>query len=132
MKWISLKDKLPNEKEHGNKVLLYRAEVMPSQKAMEISIFNTHMIKHCDKETTYWMELPKPPKVFKNGDIVVWGGSKSCIGIIKDSKNDEFVSGGISYVIDDITHNSLSPLYLRFATEEEIEMLGDNHILLLE
>jgi hypothetical protein len=61
MKWISLKDKIPNPKIDGEKVLLYRTDINQSQELMSISVNDTIYIKHCEKETTYWMQLPKPP-----------------------------------------------------------------------
>lgn len=55
--WIKLSDKKPNVKEHGDSVLVYRIPT-DGQCAMSICIYDTAMIKHCDKNETWWMELP--------------------------------------------------------------------------
>lgn len=59
-KWISAKEKLPNPQKDGAKVLLWR-EMNISQKAQEISIHESSMVKHCNLDETWWMPLPSPP-----------------------------------------------------------------------
>lgn len=58
MEWIKVTDRLPLESD-GNKVLIYR-NMNDSQRALQISIHDSSMVKYCD-ENTYWMQLPKPP-----------------------------------------------------------------------
>lgn len=57
--WINVKDKLPDIKKDGNKVLLFR-EMNESQEALSICVHDTSMIKYCEK-SSYWMPLPAPP-----------------------------------------------------------------------
>ena len=59
-KWVSCKDELPDAKKVGNKVLLHR-KMNDSQKEMEITVYATFLVKHCDPETTFWQHLPEPP-----------------------------------------------------------------------
>jgi hypothetical protein len=59
-KWISVKDELPDAKQVGEKVLLYR-ETNDSQKSLTITVYDTRLVKHCNP-ATYWMLLPNPPK----------------------------------------------------------------------
>lgn len=60
--WVLVSDKLPNVEQNGNKVLLYRI-VNASQNSLSITIYDTSMVKYCDINETWWMELPSPPSV---------------------------------------------------------------------
>ena len=60
MKWIKLKDRKPDVKIDGTKVLLYRI-VNESQESIAISIHDTHMVKFCNEDETWWMCLPDKP-----------------------------------------------------------------------
>jgi hypothetical protein len=60
MKWILLKDRRPDKKIDGKKVLLHR-KMNEVQKEMSTSIHDTHMVKHCDENETWWMTLPEIP-----------------------------------------------------------------------
>lgn len=57
--WVSVEDRLPDVKKDGNKVLLFR-EMNESQKALSICVYDTSMIKYCEK-SSYWTPLPAPP-----------------------------------------------------------------------
>lgn len=57
--WIPVGERLPDHKEHG-KVLIHR-EVNSCQAALAFSIYDASMVKHCNRETTYWMPLLNPP-----------------------------------------------------------------------
>ena len=59
MKGVSAEDRLPNVKENGEKVLLYR-KTTDSQKALAITIYDTNMVKYCEVGTL-WTNLPTPP-----------------------------------------------------------------------
>lgn len=59
--WIAVSEKLPTEKDNGEKVLIYRI-MNGSQESLAISIHDTNMVKHCNRNETWWMELPKPPQ----------------------------------------------------------------------
>lgn len=58
--WVAASEKLPSVEQNGNKVLIYRI-INYSQKSLAISIYETSMVKHCNVDETWWMELPKPP-----------------------------------------------------------------------
>ena len=58
--WVAASDKLPSVEQNGNKVLIYRI-MNDSQESLAISIHDTNMVKHCNPNETWWMELPKPP-----------------------------------------------------------------------
>lgn len=58
--WVSVSEKLPTIEDNGKKVLIYRI-VNDSQSSLAISIHETIMVKHCNPNETWWMELPKPP-----------------------------------------------------------------------
>lgn len=60
MKWIRLKDRKPDVKIDGDRILLYRI-TNESQSDISISICRTNMIKVCNKEETWWMSLPEKP-----------------------------------------------------------------------
>jgi hypothetical protein len=60
MKWIKLKDRKPDVKIDGVKVLIYRI-VNESQESISISIRDTHMVKFCNEDETWWMSLPDKP-----------------------------------------------------------------------
>ena len=60
MKWIKLSDRIPDVKIDGVKILLYRI-VNDSQERIAISIHDTHMVKFCDPNETWWMCLPNKP-----------------------------------------------------------------------
>ncbi len=62
---------------------------------------------------------------YKAGEVVVWNGKKPCICKIKDRSE---YSGTSCFASTSNTHNSLHYLYLRPATSEEIELLGENEI----
>lgn len=59
--WIAASEKLPTEEDNGEKVLIFRI-MNGSQESLAISIHDTNMVKHCNPNETWWMELPKPPK----------------------------------------------------------------------
>tara|TARA_R110002126_G_C10156689_1_gene472316 strand:- start:343 stop:531 length:189 start_codon:yes stop_codon:yes gene_type:complete len=61
MKWIKLKDRKPSTKIDGKKILLYRL-TNDSQKELSTTIFETNMVKFCDKNETWWMALPEEPR----------------------------------------------------------------------
>ncbi len=58
--WVACSDKLPTVEKNGRKVLIYRI-MNDSQVSLAISIYETSMVKHCNVNETWWMELPKPP-----------------------------------------------------------------------
>jgi hypothetical protein len=58
--WVSCSEKLPSVEQNGRKVLIYRI-MNDSQASLSISIHDTSMVKHCNVNETWWMELPKPP-----------------------------------------------------------------------
>ena len=58
--WVAASEKLPSVEQNGNKVLIYRI-MNDSQESLAISIHETNMVKHCNPNETWWMELPKPP-----------------------------------------------------------------------
>ena len=57
--WISVEDRLPDIEKDGEKVLLYRV-VNDSQKGLQITVYDTFLVKHCDK-TSYWRQMPTSP-----------------------------------------------------------------------
>ena len=67
MKWILLKDRMPNEQIDGDKILICRM-LNEGQKDQAISIMATHMIKHSVKEETWWMGLPELPKELEDNE----------------------------------------------------------------
>ena len=58
--WVAASEKLPSVEQNGNKVLIYRI-MNNSQESLAISIYETSMVKYCNVDETWWMELPKPP-----------------------------------------------------------------------
>lgn len=58
--WVAASDKLPTVDDNGQKVLIYRI-MNDSQSSLAISIHETNMVKYCNPNETWWMELPKPP-----------------------------------------------------------------------
>ena len=60
MRWVACSEKLPNVEDNGRKVLIYRI-MNDNQASLTISIHETSMVKHCNVDETWWMELPKPP-----------------------------------------------------------------------
>jgi len=58
--WVAASEKLPSVEQNGNKVLIYRI-MNDSQESLAISIHETSMVKYCNVDETWWMELPKPP-----------------------------------------------------------------------
>ena len=58
--WVAASEKLPSVERNGNKVLIYRI-MNDSQESLAISIHETSMVKYCNVDETWWMELPKPP-----------------------------------------------------------------------
>ena len=58
--WIKLVTKQPNTIDNGERVLLYRINNI-QQKNNEITVHETIMVKHCDPNETYQMELPEKP-----------------------------------------------------------------------
>ena len=58
--WVAVSEKLPTVVDNGKKVLIYRI-MNESQSSLAISIHETNMVKHCNPNETWWMELPKPP-----------------------------------------------------------------------
>lgn len=60
IKWVACSEKLPNVEDNGQKVLIYRI-MNDSQASLAISIHETSMVKHCNVNETWWMELPRPP-----------------------------------------------------------------------
>ena len=58
--WVAVSEKLPTVEDNGQKVLIYRI-MNYSQSSLAISIHETNMVKHCNPNETWWMELPKPP-----------------------------------------------------------------------
>ena len=58
--WVFANDKLPTADENGKKVLLYRI-MNDSQESQSVSIHETSMVKYCNKEETWWMEIPPLP-----------------------------------------------------------------------
>lgn len=59
--WTILADHKPTEKD-GKKVLIYRIS-NEQQELMAMTIFDTALIHLCDKNETWWMPLPQPPKM---------------------------------------------------------------------
>ena len=62
MKWIKLKDRMPDKNIDGSKVLLHRIIDGP-QAAQAITIHDTRMVRHCNPDETHWMALPDQPKI---------------------------------------------------------------------
>lgn len=58
--WVAASEKLPSVEQNGNKVLIYRI-MNDSQSSFAISIHETNMVKYCNPNETWWMELPEPP-----------------------------------------------------------------------
>jgi hypothetical protein len=58
--WVAASEKLPSVEQNGNKVLIYRI-MNDSQESLAISIHETSMVKYCNVDETWWMELPKLP-----------------------------------------------------------------------
>jgi hypothetical protein len=58
--WVFANYKLPTVEENGKKVLLYRI-MNDSQESQSVSIHETSMVKYCNKEETWWMEIPPLP-----------------------------------------------------------------------
>ena len=58
--WVATSEKLPSVEQNGNKVLIYRI-MNDSQESLAISIHETSMVKYCNVDETWWMELPEPP-----------------------------------------------------------------------
>ena len=58
--WVFANDKLPTVEQNGKKVLLYRI-MNDSQESQSVSIHETSMVKYCNKEETWWMEIPLLP-----------------------------------------------------------------------
>ena len=58
--WISVKDRLPDLVNDGEKVLLFRT-VNESQRGLQITVHDTFLVKHCEKDS-FWQPLPPPPK----------------------------------------------------------------------
>ncbi len=58
--WVAVSEKLPTIEDNGQKVLIYRI-VNKNQESLAISIHDTNMVKHCNPNETWWMELPEPP-----------------------------------------------------------------------
>lgn len=59
--WFSCADKLPNLDNH-KKVIIYRTPTK-SQKTMAVSIMEASLLKHCNKDETFWMPLPDKPNI---------------------------------------------------------------------
>ena len=55
--WISCLDRIPDPSEH-KRVIVHRVS-NASQKDNAISIVDASIIKHCNKEETHWLPLPK-------------------------------------------------------------------------
>lgn len=68
MAWIKLIDKYPIVEEVGEKILLYRI-MNDSQERQAITIHETRMVKHCNPEETWWMQLPCAPSAGANADL---------------------------------------------------------------
>lgn len=64
--WVAASEKLPSVEQNGNKVLIYRI-MNDSQESLAISIHETSMVKYCNLDETWWMELPKPPRTKYRG-----------------------------------------------------------------
>ena len=62
--WIPCTEKIPTVELNGDKVLLYRL-MNPSQSSLALNIYDTNMVKHCNANETWWMELPKPPSIME-------------------------------------------------------------------
>lgn len=62
MEWIKLKDKLPNESQNGEKILVCRI-LNEGQKSQNPSIVHIDKIHLMDVEETWWLEgIPELPK----------------------------------------------------------------------
>ena len=66
---------------------------------------------------------------YKKGDVIVWSGHEPCIGRL-DTDMSAYKFKRCYYV--DKEHNSLSYLFLRLATKEEIKLLGKERKLLFK
>jgi len=60
MRWIKLKNREPDINIDGKKVLICRI-VNESQAMQAIAIHDTHMVKYCNHDETWWMCLPELP-----------------------------------------------------------------------
>jgi len=67
---------------------------------------------------------------FKSGDIVVWSGNTPCICKLQSEMSADNHSFPGCYYVNE-SHNSLHYSYLRFATNKEIERLGDQIMILI-
>ena len=65
---------------------------------------------------------------YYHGDCVVWKGIDKCIAII-DHRNTD-TNFGVCYYVDK-EHNSLHYKHLRYATDIEKKMLGNNKKLII-
>ena len=58
--WVALSERQPTIEADGEKILVYRI-MNDSQKSLSITVYDTYSTKFCDKNETWWMQLPKPP-----------------------------------------------------------------------
>lgn len=59
-KWVKASESLPTIELNGDKILLYRIS-NEGQLDVEISVYSTAKVRHCNPNETWWMDLPAPP-----------------------------------------------------------------------
>ena len=60
--WFKLSDITPDKNIVGAKVLLFRI-LNENQEPQSISVYPTDMVRVCNPDETWWMELPKIPRI---------------------------------------------------------------------
>lgn len=63
-KWIKCSERLPelSDADENGKILLFRV-TNNDQKSISKTVHDWNMVKHCDRENTFWMPLPQMPEL---------------------------------------------------------------------